>query len=196
MTAFDPNRIAIADSVPANLKDEEYLRRLRAIENSLRIPERFEKTCTHEAGHLIYFRRAGFADFVYCGPKIFHDGRQFVYWVAWVNPSAFNGNIFYSDELLRGIARGAAAGGVFLEVLLGCSVIDNGSGDDLMSFGVHCSRAQAQLSRPLNVQERWNRARSEVKLDLENNIIRPDEVERAKAEVVQNCFSDARLNQA
>jgi hypothetical protein len=190
MRIFDPNRVIIDDSVPASLRDSpEYLSRRRAIERSLQVPDRFDRTCTHETGHVIYFRRAGFTTFEYLGPKIFHDGRQFRYWVAYVSPSQLNGNILYTEELLLGLARGAAAGGVFLEVLLGCSAIDNGSGDDLMSFGMHCGRAQVQWRRPLSVQQRWIRARKEVKLDLENHVITPDEIDRTKAEVISKCFS-------
>jgi hypothetical protein len=189
---FDPEKVIIDDSrvLPVSMKDDaEYMRRRQDIERRLRAPRAIETFCTHEAGHLIYFRRAGFTQFDFLGPTIAYDGKRFDDCLAAVNPPKLGRNHFYDDDFLIELARGAVAGGVFVEVRLHYPEIENGDGADWVLFENHCRRAQRQdVSRTFNPEERWRQARDEVKADLENHVITDDEIQRAEDEVRHKCF--------
>ena len=190
--AFDPDKIVIDDhTVPdAMKKHPEYLRRRQDIKNVLHLPNALEKFCTHEAGHLIYLKRAGLPDPEFFGPTITYDGRNFDHCTIGVKPPDMkNSPGYFSGRFMIKLARVAVAGGVFSEELLHCSKEENGDSVDWDLFVEYCKNAQRHdTGRSYNPDKRWRKARAQVKKDLDTQVITGNEIQSAKEEIKRKCF--------
>jgi hypothetical protein len=101
----------------------DFQRKMRELRRDLANPTTMEACCIHEAGHLIYFRRAGL-DPSLSGPMIMYDEAcaQFRHGLAWVKPD------LRAIRDLNAFAKGVAAGGVFTRVIAGQEYLGH-SGD-------------------------------------------------------------------
>ena len=174
-------------NVPIDKREHpDFQRRMREIKRDLADLPTIEICCTHEAGHLIYFRRAGATQFRFDGPMIFYEAArdEFHHGLAGVKPLS---PIYDVD----GFAKGAVAGGVFSSLL--CGQAHRGDSDDRLFFSRyidHWLRQNPHLQGcNINADEMWRNAQLAVEEDLRA----PDsplraEIPLAVAEIKLECF--------
>lgn len=187
----------IKDLVPLDRRDHPaYLLEYKQLEQDLSATTSIGIYCAHEAGHLIFFRRAGFTEFEFAGPTIHYDERyqeennRYSSFPAAVMPIDLKLNSLcnYSDELLDSLARAGAAGDIFNEFEQGKTPRPPESSDDFYHFDQHCRRALQQDSEiRYDAKGRWKRAQGDVRAYLRDNSNAPT-IESAISEVRRQCF--------
>ena len=103
------HRIDIS-GVPVEMREHpEFLKKFNHLRRVLGDPRQVEIGCTHDAGHLIYFRRAGIPteNLKFHGPTVFYNPQlqEFLYFLVCVEPP------LNSPVQIDAFAKGAAAGG-------------------------------------------------------------------------------------
>ena len=157
--------------------------------HSLADPKQVEIACTHDAGHLIYFRRAGIQieNLQFHGPTVFYNRefQEFVDFLVCVEPP------LDSPVPIDAFAKGAAAGGVFTAIL--CGETHGGDAEDLPVF---TSVANRWLHRNLhlwglvNIESLWREAQQAVETDLRDaDATFHSEIAAAIAEIKARCLS-------
>jgi hypothetical protein len=83
---------------------------------SLLIPGKVEAICVHEAGHLVFFKKAKIRA-ILRGPalKYSRTHKQFVPVPASIGTPEMNEHTPYDEELLENLARGGIAAGMFVD---------------------------------------------------------------------------------
>jgi hypothetical protein len=113
-------------------KDPDFLQKFDRLTRALADPRQVEIACTHDAGHLIYFRRAGILteNLKFYGPTVLYNRefQKFVYFLVCVEPPLDIDCRVQIDAF----TKGAAAGGVFTAVL--CRETHRGGAEDLPVF--------------------------------------------------------------
>jgi hypothetical protein len=171
------------------MDDPEYHRRRRDIESYLRMPRAIEKFCTHETGHRIYFKQIGLTTEP-VGPTIKYDNGVWDSWCVAVKSPKPSRSQLADQRFLIKFTRGAVAGGVFVEFLLGLPEAQNGDPDDWTLFKTYCKTAQDLSSTHTynSPTRRWRKARVKVRADLEKGVVDANEICRIRAEIEHGCF--------
>jgi hypothetical protein len=174
----------------------EYKRLYKKLQSELAAPNSIDIFCAHEAGHLIFFRRAGFTQFKFYGPTMTYDAintfadesERYNYFIAAVRTPEANQLQGYNDDLLNSLARGAAAGEVFNEIRQRHPPVPIDKSSDFDGFDLYCRNAlRKNLSIGYDAEGRWKRARKEVEVYLGNRI-NENEIKTALMEVKYGCF--------
>jgi hypothetical protein len=174
----------------------EYRRLYSKLQIELTAVNAIDIFCTHEAGHLIFFRKAGFTRFEFLGPTMTYnslmpyedESQRYNYYIAAVRAPEILNIPRYDDSVLDALARGASAGEVFNEIRQQGRPVPIDKSSDFDGFDDHCRRAlRANGLIGYDAKGRWNRARSEVKAYLENSI-NEAEIHAAIVEVKHGCF--------
>jgi hypothetical protein len=139
--------------------------------------------CIHEAGHIIYFSRAGVADFDFYGPRIVYDaGRDdFDGYPAAVQPKPWNADFLNMDvqQWLNTVAQAHAAGGVFARLL--ANVPDVGDDEDRQLFDHMCAVVQRQTPNiEIDREASWREAQDAVMKDLRSPAFRAQAWNKAR----------------
>jgi hypothetical protein len=172
----------------------------------LSIPQRIEAVCIHEAGHYIYFKKAGIRT-TFEPPSVYwsEETKRFGYFLAAVDTPDV-GEFFtgYSNEFLSELAKaGIAATLVITKLLnepdryeLGESVssqlrdelglVEDG---DYQAFRRRCLYALRTNSIDFKPRERWELARTEVNYELSATNVMQD-ILSAASTVRTECFKE------
>ena len=153
------------------LTDPDFLRCRSQMEAVLKSDQWVTGFSAHEAGHLIYFRRAGWKDFDYRGPTILFDSArcEFKAIVAAVRPAGTMNEaadkVITLEQFIMSMAKGHAAGGVVIRSLT--SLPDAGDDGDYEDFSNWCTAICAQHPHlPIDRKRFWEDAQKAVAKDL------------------------------
>jgi hypothetical protein len=184
--------------LPAKCEHDEYKRLYAKLQAELEAENALETFCTHEAGHLIFFRRAGFTKFDFEGPTMTYrlwltgesEADRYNYYLAAVHvPEVGRLRRYNNDDTLKEIARGAVAGEMFNEVRQNRPSVPVDKSSDYDGFNELCLRAlRTDNSFGYDAPGRWKRARDEVK-DYLGSSAHEQEIQDAIVEVRFKCFS-------
>lgn len=175
----------------------EYKRLYSKLQNELTASGAIDIFCVHEAGHLIFFRKAGYTTFIFRGPTMTYnpwkpckdESERYNYYIAAVETPEIDRLVHYDDRTLLGLARGAAAAELFNEIRQQCAPIPIDKSSDFDGFDNHCRKAlRYDPDIGYDASGRWRRARAEVTPYL-HNPANEHEIQRATAEVKQQCFN-------
>jgi hypothetical protein len=179
--------------VPFSMRFDSRFRNLHArVEQEFELPHTIDNCCIHEAGHIIYLRRAGVKDFGYLGPRIeyrpltdtFHD-----FWAA-VKPDYERISpdpTFSGEDLIRALARGMAAGGIFTLALTNRTV--PGDADDYRIFGSLWDMLLKDSPNIAMSQENvWKGAQEDIERDLKNDLTLREQVRITADEIRPKLF--------
>jgi hypothetical protein len=168
--------------------DLDFLQKFNHLTRVLADPRQVEIGCTHDAGHLIYFRRAGIPteNIKFHGPTVFYNPQlqEFLYFLACVEPP------FDCQVQIDAFAKGAAAGGVFSSVL--CHETYRGDEADLDLFTRIANRwlqRNLHLWGLVNIESLWREAQQAVEADLRDaDATFHSEIAAAIAEIKARCL--------
>jgi hypothetical protein len=152
--------------------------------------------CVHEAGHLIFGKRAGLTEFKFHGPTMTYDGvtpdkdekERFGYFLAAVETPETSRIQKYDDALLDAMAKCAVAGEVFEEVRRGVPLKPIEKSWDFDTFDHFCRNARrADRDIDYDAKGRWLRAQPHVRIYLRDQA-NEAEIQSAIATVKYGCF--------
>jgi len=176
--------------VPMEMREHpDFLQKFSHLTRALADPRQVEIACTHDAGHLIYFQRAGIQieSLTFHGPTVKYNPKrqEFVYFLVCVEPP------LNSPVQIDAFAKSAAAGGVFTAVL--CGETYRGDEADLCVFTHVASgllRQNPYLSGFVTVDSLWREARQAVEKDLRDaDATFHSEIAAAIAEIKARCLN-------
>lgn len=174
----------------------EYERLLSKLKKELTASNSIEIFCVHEAGHLIFFRQAGFTEFIFLGPTMTYDSlkpckdesERYDYFLAAVRTPEASQIHEYNENVLINLAGGAAAGEVFNEERQQCPPVPIDKSSDFDGFDEHCRKALRYDNEiGYDAKSRWGRARDLVKAYLEDRT-NETQIQSAIMEVRYGCF--------
>jgi len=176
-------------------RNDRYRQKYEELKIKLEDPNQVEYACVHEAGHVIFTRKAGFHQIEFHGPTMIYDDRieneddRYDYCIAAVADLRAANPEYYSEAVLCKLARIAIAGEVFNEIRQRYfTTIPADKRSDWRKFERECYKAHKSNTdiryQPLRY---WRGARTAVEAYLNNN---PDEgmIQSTIAEVRLNCF--------
>jgi len=139
--------------------------------------------CIHEAGHMIYFSKAGFAEFDFHGPRIVYDSERddFDGYPAAIQPKPYNIDFSNMDiqKWLSTVAQAHAAGGVFARKL--ANARDGGDEEDRQHFDNMCGVVQRQIPNiEIDREASWRGAQDAVLKDLRSPAFRTEAWNKAR----------------
>jgi len=181
---------------PEKRSHPEYLRRYLELQTLLTALNSIDKYCAHEAGHLIFFERAGLTQFEFYGPTMtFNDlhsfddeSKRYGYFLAAVRTPEAGDIQGYDDEMLNTLARAAVAGEVFNEVRQQSPIRPIDESTDFVGFDAHCRKAlREDFEIGYDAKGRWRKAQDAVRAYLQDNANEP-EIQSAIAKVRFGCF--------
>ena len=196
MTAYAGRAIDEDGVLPKKREHPEYKRLYAKLEKELTASNAIENFCAHEAGHLIFFKQAGFVKFDFYGPTMTYDAfkpckdesERYDYFIAAIHSPEMQNIRHYDGDTLDRLAKGAVAGELFAEVRRGVIPPPVEKNHDFDSFDSHCRKA---LRFPYGVsydaKGRWLAARPRVKEYLADPT-NETKIQAAIAEVRYECF--------
>jgi hypothetical protein len=196
MTAYTGRKIDESGVSLERRKHPEYKRLYSKLKKELTASHSIEIFCVHEAGHLIFFRQAGFTEFDFLGPTMTYDdlkpyddeSKRYNYFLAAVRTPEASRIDEYNENVLIRLAGGAAAGEVFNEVRQQCPPVPIDKSSDFDGFDEHCRKALRYDNEiGYDAKGRWGRARDEVKAYLEDRT-NETKIQSAITEVRYGCF--------
>jgi hypothetical protein len=139
--------------------------------------------CIHEAGHIIYFTKAGVTDFDFYGPRIIYDSQRddFDGYPAAIQPKPWNADFLNMDiqKWLNTVAQAHAAGGVFARQL--SNAPDGGDEEDRQRFDNMCAIFQRQVPDvTIDLEDSWKEAQDAVMRDLRSPAFRNEAWNKAR----------------
>jgi hypothetical protein len=175
--------VEIQVNVPIHSRDsDEFRSQYQRLRHEISDLVRVKEFCIHEAGHLIYFRRAHLAAFEFKGPTVYLKNGSIEIFPASVVPD--------ERQLQRigakALAVGAAAGGAFTSII--CRREYRGDAVDQALFSELVNPHElADLG--LTRDELWEQAQREVEGDLRTmgKLFR-EEIDCTAAEIARECF--------
>jgi hypothetical protein len=186
------------------LGDKRFLDKLRVIQEQLNAPGKIDHTCLHEAGHLVYFRRAKIQADKY-GPAIEYseEKKDFLSCLAAIDTPTINEFTIYTLKLLADLAKAGVAanllGDEFLKDLDADSALAKTLREekqtvyenDLEKFKRSCYWAR-QFIPYTEAIKCWPDAEISVTRELKDQNIR-DDIQLAAREIRQECFREISL---
>jgi hypothetical protein len=172
-------RDAIRTEAPITLQnDKRHLDEMNDLVSRLSKPAYLDLFAKHEAGHEIYFRRAGVTDFEYITPVIHYDkdDKENPFLGQWaairpktlVTPENIDDSLEDFNRWLLAVAKGYAAGGVCSLRLTDTDYA--GDRNDRKQFKKACNAAYScdDADKFMDVEDIWTLAQKEIGADLDD----------------------------
>jgi len=186
-------------------RDERFLEKFRGIQEQLNAAGRIDHVCLHEAGHLVYFRRAKIQADKY-GPAIEYSEMKkgFVSCLAAIGTPTINESTNYTLKLLDDLANAGVAanlfGDDFLKELDADSALARTLRDekqtvlenDFAKFKQCCHWARKFIPYSEAIKC-WQDAEISVTRELKDQSLR-DDIQLAAQEIRQDCFREISLS--
>jgi hypothetical protein len=183
-------------------QEDRFKEKFRLLQEQLNASGTIDHVCLHEAGHLVYFRRAKIPTEKY-GPTIEYLGGDFISCLAAIGTPTINEFTIYTLELLDDLARAGVAANLF-----GDEFLKESSGDsalakrlregkqtvyenDLARFKRCCYWARQFIPYTESIK-RWSDAEISVAKELKDPKLR-DDIHLAAQEIRQECFREISI---
>ena len=182
----------IEDLVPTEKRNHhKYRKRLLELQSGLEMPEGTSVYSTHEAGHHIFWKRAGFNNFEFHGPTVFYDvqesdeNNRYKCYFAAVRTPELNNISNFNDDLLNRIAESAVAGDTFNEMRNQIPTRHLNKNSDYRDFSTFCEVKFGLL--PYDIVSRWQDAIPKVRAYLQDPR-NEENIQTAIKYVRRKCF--------
>lgn len=196
--------IRLINITPELAQDKEFESKFSLIQKQLNTPGKIDFTCLHEAGHLVYFERAGIDAHIF-GPTIEYveREREFVTCLSTIGTPTINEYTPYTLELYADLANAGVAGTLFGDDFLKDFDPDSPLAqqiraerdtilhNDWLVFD-QCCRWGIQRVPIAASRKCWPTAMASVTADLTNQKTREDIHLKAK-EIRAKCFREIML---